>query len=1348
MQFNVYRDINNTYYNYYPMVRKMRLVHVEGMGYFVIQSIKEVRGEYTPHKEVVCYSAEYMLNYKPVNLAYTTLVDGGTTVYARSYKFYDKKYPDDTLTYRLFKGANFYDWSFDYDGIPDDLANKYRSFEDTGDGLYGFLQNSVSTAYDCVFTYDIENYIVHAHKKDELIRPTDIIISFDNLMKSCELEELSDDISTILSVHGSDELNLTKVNPTGTNNIYNFDYYLTEDWIGDDFQVKSVKYDENGDIVLNGNIPATETILFTEHVKLWQDKIKELIYSSDEFGSYAQLLKTYTFINYQYSLVNSYYQCADYIYNYCTEALATYIEEQNEIKKSSWTSIVIGLGMVAAVAAGVALAAFTGGISFVSMAGAFIAGGSSVAGALGLTGTSAIVASIATAAGQSIAITGLSTAFQGLLQLGTVTYQTNVTKTQMQKFQNLAQQNLNTYKSGGGYVYNLTAESFTNIIGGQYNEFVADEPLYWVSNTIDYDNEELMYQRIPSDSNVQSGVQQIWCLDVLEKKIIYVQEKIKWYVDIYSYENWFSSKEKQILEPFLIQADYTDESFVATDDIDIEDATDMSQYVVTNQGQMTLEEYHNAVNGYYIRYLCGGTSSNPTIDYEATPIIFDQNKFRTWLTQQTIYSDYADKPNKISGNFYIYYDGQYWTISRIISDSDDNEIINQIRSTFPTACGISQDTHDGNYKYTPKVGDYILLNLYNDELEVIDTISVAMQLAQQGYDILEECSKPAFSFNITCNNFMLLEEYKEWTEQIGFDGSGLTLGSMITVLYENGIIFEPFIQEVSFEYDNPDSLSFTFGSKFNLGTSEYTLGKILSNNTSSVQRVTRSLIGKTSSLSSTWSSGNTISSINDNINSSIDRLDPVIEGISDSLEEQKQDIENLNGELDSWLDEYKIDKENIENKFDFVDENFNNYTGTTEMVQLIDMAKQQALEQAAIDAKQQVDDNNNGFITNLWNQITGQQDADREAAQKAAEEAYNNSVAETNRVVEEYYNNLQITYDKLDQQIKDILDGASDALNKANAIIEESLQNWDAVGTLVAGGMGLYSTKIVSGANGGVKLAFHNEKTLEESNIIWYVTSNGIVWTSNANGVTINNIDEQAKYWESAISAGDGGSMVINNIKAHKITGELIAADTITSNNILAGSIIGKSIAADAITGDKIVAGSIYARNLAKDAVFALCWVGSSSSMSSSTVTGNRTVSSPSGGNKRADFNDYTGILVFSRNYGGSSCIVVQGQRASLWEPISTSTKTPWATYSIETIGYRYVELSGSYVYISSAQIQNWDDWMTSGAYSSTGGTIVGIMGTGHRHYTGGGLQFTTASSSTEQSLAVPRWIYGFILGT
>ena len=56
------------------------MIHVDGMGYFVIQSVKEKRGEGVPYKEVTCYSAEYMLNYKPVNLAYVTMITGGIQV--------------------------------------------------------------------------------------------------------------------------------------------------------------------------------------------------------------------------------------------------------------------------------------------------------------------------------------------------------------------------------------------------------------------------------------------------------------------------------------------------------------------------------------------------------------------------------------------------------------------------------------------------------------------------------------------------------------------------------------------------------------------------------------------------------------------------------------------------------------------------------------------------------------------------------------------------------------------------------------------------------------------------------------------------------------------------------------------------------------------------------------------------------------------------------------------------------------------------------------------------------------------------------------------------------------------
>ena len=524
MTLNIYKYFDDIEFDYYSYIRKMRMIHVDGMGYFVIQSVKEKRGEGVPYKEVTCYSAEYMLNYKPVNLAYVTMMTGGTQVYAKSYKFYDVKYPKDTLMYRLFAGADFDDWTFDYSEIDEDLAGKYRSFDNTGDGLYGFLQNYVSTAYDCIFTYDIENYIVKVHRKNDLIKPTDIVISFDNLMKSSELEELSDDIATILCVSGSDSLGLSRINPTGNNNIYKLDYYLDEDWIGKSFNVTGIKYDENGNMVMYGSKPATTSMSFEEHVRIWEEQIKKLIYSSDKDGSYAWLLKRYIYLNTQYNIINTFHTYSEYIYNYCTEALTTYQEETKQVKKSAWTSIIVGLGLIAVVAGCVALAAYSGGVTLAALGTALAGGGTAVAEALGLSGTAAVIAG---AIGTTAVSTGASVAFQGLLQLGAVSYQTNVTKDQMKKYQEIAQKNIDIYKSGGDYVYNLTAETITNIVGGKYNEYVADEKLYWVSKTYDSSKEESIYQKTPTDTITDGNISQVYCLDVLNKKIEYIKAKIQ-----------------------------------------------------------------------------------------------------------------------------------------------------------------------------------------------------------------------------------------------------------------------------------------------------------------------------------------------------------------------------------------------------------------------------------------------------------------------------------------------------------------------------------------------------------------------------------------------------------------------------------------------------------------------------------------------------------------------------------------------------------------------------------------------------------------------------------------------------
>ena len=850
MSFRVYKTMNEVNFPEYGLVRKMRMIHVDGMGYFVIQEVSEIFEGEVPYKDVTLYSAEYMLNYKPVNLALTTMVDGGTTVFAKSYKFYDKDYPKDTLMYRLFAGADFKDWTFDYNSIDESLMGKYRSFDDSGDGLYGFLQNYVSTSYECVFTYDIENYVVSVHKKDDLIRPTDITLSMDNLMKQANLKELSDEITTVLAVKGSDKLSLSKVNPTGTNNIYNFDYYLNEEWLGDDFYVSSVKYDENGNVIYDSTgKPQTVSMLFTDHVKLWEEKIKKIIMDATTEGSYGWLLARYTYLNSQYVIMNTYHSYAEYIYNYCTEAISTYKEDTKEQKKSIWATILFGVGMAVLAVGAVALAGITAGGSLAAGGAAVTAMLAGDAAALGATiGVSGLSATIIGVTATTAFSAGISTTFQGLMNLGALTYQSNVTKDQMKKYQQVAEDNMNRYKSGGGYVYNLTPETLTQLVSGRSNEFIVEEPLFWISNTYDSNSTKSIYQKRPSDSDVKSTVAQNYCLDVLNSKLDYIQGKLDDYVEIYAYKNWFSEKEQEVLQPFLIQSEYSDESFTATDDIDVESASDTTKYVTTNQGTMTIEEYRCATDGHMIKYIC----ANDTIDYEATPIEFSEATFRSWIVNYTKWSSYKNNQSAIRGHFYMVYDGTNWTIS----DSDTGSIINVVYGAFPNQCGVTQDTHNGKYKYNSKSGDYIILNIYSDKIELIDTLTVATQLAQQGYEVLDDCSQPAFSFDITSNNFLFLPEYKQWIEEIGFDGDGLTLGSMINVVYVDDQILNPFIQEISYEYDNPDSLSFTFGSKFNLGTSEYTLGKIFSNNTSTVQRVQRALIGTSTTNGSSGNNSN------------------------------------------------------------------------------------------------------------------------------------------------------------------------------------------------------------------------------------------------------------------------------------------------------------------------------------------------------------------------------------------------------------------------------------------------------------------------------------------------------------
>ena len=226
ISFTLYSKIKDKDNPCYDRLKKSKLIHVDGFGYFTVVSDDEEFEDKVPHKSIQAYSAEYLLNQKGINLTFITTAGDinstdSTTIVTSNYFFYRDSQPEKSLLHQLIKVAP--QWSIGY--ISPSLKEKSRSFSETDKGLYGFLTNEVSQSYEALFVFDNENYVINAYDTTEVIKNTNIVLSFDNLLKSATVSELSDDIYTVINVSGAENLSIAKINPNGTKKLFYLDYY-------------------------------------------------------------------------------------------------------------------------------------------------------------------------------------------------------------------------------------------------------------------------------------------------------------------------------------------------------------------------------------------------------------------------------------------------------------------------------------------------------------------------------------------------------------------------------------------------------------------------------------------------------------------------------------------------------------------------------------------------------------------------------------------------------------------------------------------------------------------------------------------------------------------------------------------------------------------------------------------------------------------------------------------------------------------------------------------------------------------------------------------------------------------
>ena len=224
----------------YRMVANKRYIYVDGFGYFIITECTNVLEGDFRYKDITASSCEAELS--SVLVPY---LDG-------TYRMVTSGDDIGLLNILIERMQN---WTIGE--VDQDAAALYRTFvnlkkKTTGDisgtstsmynnknvsdttSIYEFLMNEFQDAYECIVLFDTVNRTVNIYDQKKYIQSTEVHMTSKDLVNKIQMLEDDSNIYTALRVLGYDDLDISDVNPTGTNIIYNFDAYKS--WMSAELQ--------------------------------------------------------------------------------------------------------------------------------------------------------------------------------------------------------------------------------------------------------------------------------------------------------------------------------------------------------------------------------------------------------------------------------------------------------------------------------------------------------------------------------------------------------------------------------------------------------------------------------------------------------------------------------------------------------------------------------------------------------------------------------------------------------------------------------------------------------------------------------------------------------------------------------------------------------------------------------------------------------------------------------------------------------------------------------------------------------------------------------------------------------
>lgn len=209
INFSIPKLINGEKYDYYDNVVELRLIYIQDIGYFQIDKVEEKSNGIETYKNCVAYSAEVMFQSKRI-----TNIEG-------EYKLYDPVQPYNSIMGMLLLLAP--DWKIGT--VDGKVLSRQRSLKITEKDLYNIMVNDFYTIYSCIFVFDYNRFEINIYDAEKIFKNTEIFMSYHNLLKNTKVNVQTENIITALRVVGGDGLDISGINPNGTDMIYNVDYF-------------------------------------------------------------------------------------------------------------------------------------------------------------------------------------------------------------------------------------------------------------------------------------------------------------------------------------------------------------------------------------------------------------------------------------------------------------------------------------------------------------------------------------------------------------------------------------------------------------------------------------------------------------------------------------------------------------------------------------------------------------------------------------------------------------------------------------------------------------------------------------------------------------------------------------------------------------------------------------------------------------------------------------------------------------------------------------------------------------------------------------------------------------------